>query len=267
MIDATAARHRILRAPLIAALALGAILAGCGGDHTAEEALDQDRTPRQLVLVYDRSTSITSDELELYQRLTGQALDGMSHGDRIVAIELLQLSLDETPNRWSQSVPEREFPDRRMQRDSLTRVRFLRDARDYLRSYTEAEDREEYLGTDILSTLHDVSADVAAYPGHETTVVIFSDMLQANDEINMEGLANMPAADWLQERASQSRLPDLSGACVVIVGARTDTQPGQRVKDFWEQYFATTGAVLLDRNYQYRPVEIPARSCPGQSPV
>lgn len=269
MID-TAPTLLRLRSALLTTLALSLTvltLSGCGRDSSTSDAIDQDRTPRQLVLVYDRSTSITIDELTLYERLTGQALDGMSHGDRIVAIELLQLSLDETPNRWSQQVPEREFPDRRMQRDSVTRARFLQDARDYLRAYTETEGRGDYLGTDILSTLHDVSADITANPNHETTVVIFSDMLQANAEINMEGLANMPANGWLSSRASQGRLPDLSGACFVIVGARTDTQAGQRVKDFWDEYFNATGAILIDRNYQYRPVEIPERPCSAGSPT
>ena len=239
------------------------LFAGCGGDGSASDTV-QSSTPQQLILVYDRSTSITAEELAMYERLAAGKLETLTHGDRVAAIELLQLSLDETPNRWSQYVPEREFQNREMQRDSISRARFIQDARDYLRRFTENENRDDYLGTDILSTLFDIGEEVRAYPDHRTTVVLFSDMLQATQDMNMEGLIRMPPPDWVETRASQGRLPDLSGACIVVVGARTDTAAGQRVKDFWMEYFEATGAILLDRNYSYRPVNIQDRPCPGQ---
>jgi len=237
--------------------------AGCSGDGSAAQA-EPERTPNQVIFVYDRSTSITPEELGMYQQLTARKLTQLGHGDRVAAIELLQLSLDESPTRWAQRVPEREFQNRAMQRDSVTLARFIQDARDYLRKYTVPEGRDNYLGTDILSTLHDVAEDVRAHPEHRTTVVLFSDMLQATQEMNMEGLIRMPPPDWVQTRAAEGRLPDFSGACIVVVGARTDTSAGQRVKAFWEEYFAATGAILLERNYAYRPVEIPGDPCPGQ---
>jgi hypothetical protein len=246
---------------LAALLVLAA--AGCGGDGSAAQA-EPERAPHQVILVYDRSTSITPEELAVYQQLTSRKLNHLGHGDRVAAIELLQLSLDESPTRWAQRVPDREFQNRAMQRDSVTLARFIQDARDYLRSYTDPERQGDYLGTDILSTLHDVAEDVRAHPDHRTTVVLFSDMLQATQEMNMEGLIRMPPPDWVQARASEGRLPDLSGACIVVVGARTDTSAGQRVKAFWEEYFEATGATLLERNYAYRPVEIPGNPCPGQ---
>jgi hypothetical protein len=77
----------------------------------------------------------------------------------------------------------------------------------------------------------------------------------------MEGLIRMPPANWIETRASDGRLPDFQGACFVVVGARTDTQAGQRVKSFWEDYFAATNGRLSDRNYSYRPVQIAADPC------
>jgi hypothetical protein len=149
-----------------------------------------------------------------------------------------------------------------MSSDSVSRVRFLRDARDYLsQHYTKDEGRDNFKGTDILSTLHDVAAEARAYPDHKTTVVIFSDMRQATDEINMEGVLRMPPDGWIETRKSEGRLPDLSNVCVVVAGARTDTSDGQTVKSFWSQYFSATGAKLLDSNYAYRPVRIPEDPC------
>jgi hypothetical protein len=252
-------RARILAAAL--ATVLVAACGGEGGQGAAADAAAPPRTPRQIIFAYDRSTSITAAELSEYEKLTDQTLDYLDHGDRIVALELLQLSLAETPDRWSERVPQREFAGRDVQSDSVSRVRFLRDARDYLTKYTNEEGREQHLGTDVLSTLFDVAEEARAFPDHETTVVIFSDMRQATDEINMEGMLRMPPADWIATRKSQGRLPDLSNVCVFVAGARTDTSDGQAVKAFWQGYFDATGARLLDSNYSYRPVRIPEDPC------
>ncbi|MGH9379458.1 MAG: hypothetical protein ACRD2Z_02410 [Thermoanaerobaculia bacterium] len=248
--------------PLLTGLGLACLgCGGGGGPGAASAAPATARTPRQLVLVYDRSTSITGGELHLYQRLTDQVLDFLDHGDRVAALEMLQLSLEEVPRRWAQRVPDREFQGSAMERDAENRRRFLRDVRDYLNAYTDREGRDNYLGTDILSTLHDVAAEVRGFPDHRTTVVLFSDMLQATPEINMEDMIRMPPPEWVAEHAAAGRLSDFSGACIVVAGARTDTVEGQRVKAFWQEYFAATGATLLEHNYAYRPVRIPQDPC------
>ncbi len=243
-------------------LALAALVTGCGGgDRPIPPELLDDRPSELLVLVYDRSTSIQAHELEHYRELTRDRLRDLRHGDRIVALEILQRSLEEDPRRWSQQVPAREFTDRIMQRDSVNRARFIQDARDYLSRYTDTENREAYLGTDILSTLHLVAAEVNAHRDHRATVVLFSDMLQANDLMNMEGLVRMPPAGWVARQKELGTLPDLSAACVVVVGARVDTPASQRVRSFWEEYFEATGANFNGRNYQHRAVLIPEEPC------
>ncbi len=253
---------RLSRLAPLAVLLVLAFVAGCGGDPPPPppEASD-DHVPELLVLVYDRSSSIVDHELEHYQELTRSRLETLRHGDHLVALEILEQSLQEDPNRWSQPVPTRERQDRVMPRDSVNRARFIQDVRDYLVRYTNTDEREPAMGTDILSTLHLVAAELSAYPDHRATVVLFSDMLQANEVMNMEGLVRMPHARWIEEQAERGTLPDLSGACIVVVGARVDTSASQRVRDFWEEYFEVTGAVLRPGNYQHRAVRIPADPC------
>jgi hypothetical protein len=248
-------------APLALAIGLVAACGGNAGDEPAAEA-EPARQPHQIIYAYDRSTSITTAELQEYKKITDQTLAFLDHGDRVVAVELLQLSIAEKPARWSQEVPQREFADRELSSDSVSRARFIKDARDYIGlHYAQDAGRENFLGTDILSTLHDIAAEARAYPNHKTTVLIFSDMRQATDEINMEGMIRMPPPDWISKRKAEGRLPDLSNVCVVVAGARTDTSDGQAVKAFWHEYFTATGATLLDSNYSYRPVRIPEDPC------
>lgn len=243
-----------------------ALLAACGTPEASsaggEGGTELTRTPPELVVfVYDRSTSISGTQLEIARQLTNERIRKLDHGDRIAAHHLLQLSLDEAPQRWSETVPTREFTDRAMASDSVSRARFLQDAQDYLISYTDSTAREDIGGTDILSTLHDVAADLRAAGGRSATLYLFSDMLQVNSQMNMEGLARMPPSDWVETEAEKGTLPDLSDLCVVVVGARVDTDLGQRVKAFWDEYFEATGATLLDRNYTLRPVTLPEHPC------
>lgn len=143
------------RGGLLALLAVfvGVGAAACGGDPPPlPPEIAEDRRPELLILVYDRSNSISEHSLTHYRDATRGRVDHLLHGDRIVALKILESSLDEEPFRWAQDVPEREFRERAMPRDSVTRVRFLQDARDYLGRFTNS-DREAATGTDILSTL------------------------------------------------------------------------------------------------------------------
>lgn len=258
----------VIRKSWLVPLLLGVIAqTGCGTQEgnaaggEGEGGVVKRSPPQLVVFVYDRSTSISGHQLELARQLTNERVRKLDHGDRIAAHQLLQLSLEEPPQRWSETVPQRQFTEQAMMRDSLTRVRFLRDAQDYLVAFTDTTGRENIDGTDILSTLHDVSADLQAGPGRESTLYIFSDMLQSNRTIDMEGLRKMPPASWIERERANGTLPDLTGLCVYVIGARVDTQQSQRVKNFWQEYFEATGAVFEARNYTLRPVELPEHPC------
>lgn len=250
----------------ILSIAALASVAACGAPEASsaggEGGTELTRTPPVLVIfMYDRSTSISGSQLEIARQLTNERVRKLDHGDRIAAHQILQLSLEEPPMRWSETVPARQFTEQTMARDSVTRARFLQDAQDYLRVFTDSTSRTNIDGTDILSTLHDVASDLRAAGNRRATLYIFSDMLQANRAMNMEGLARMPPANWVRREKAEGTLPDLSGLCVVVIGARVDTDAGQRVKAFWDEYFEATGATLLDQNYTLRPVSLPTRPC------
>lgn len=258
---------RTSRSPSIAlACVLAAGVAGCSGEASDAEPAAPPESPELVIFVYDRSTSIPDHQLELARQLTDERLDHLSHGDRIAGMQLLQLSLAEPPERWSQPIPKREVAGFEVSRDSVALVRFLRDAKILLRRFSEPEGRDDIGGTDILSTLHDVAEEMRPYREYEATMYLFSDMLQSNRVIEMEGLRQMPSDDWVENAKANGQLPDLSGLCVVVVGARIDTPASQRVRSFWDEYFEATGATLYDRNYMLRPVRLPAEPCGSAGP-
>lgn len=256
-------KRRILGATVLACGVSVAAMSGCRGAvaEDAERKAAADGPSELVLFVYDRSTSIPDHTLSLARDLTNGRIDQLHHADRIAALQVLQLSLAEPPQRWSQMVPNREFDNQAIASDSVQRVRFLRDAQDYLASYSDTTGRSEINGTDLLSTLHDVGEELRAFTDHEATLYVFSDMLQSTPAIEMEGLRRMPSEHWVKEKYAKGMLPELEGLCVVVVGARVDTDAGQRVKRFWTEYFEVTGATLLDRNYTLRPVRLSERPC------
>lgn len=260
-------RVRAWRRLALTAMAATPLLAGCGTQEGSASAGEGEAgtvvksTPELVVFVYDRSSSIEDHQLELARQLTNERIRKLDHGDRIAAHELLQLSLDEPPKRWSETVPQRQWQEMALSRDSTIRARFLQDAQDYLVVFTDTTGRAEIDGTDILSTMHDVAADLRAAPNRQAVLYVFSDMLQSNRVIDMEGLRRMPPASWVSQEAAKGTLPDLTGLCVVVIGARVDTDASQRVKNFWDEYFEATGATLVDRNYTLRPVSLPEHPC------
>lgn len=257
-------RSNVIRG-LYAGLAALIVCTGCSEGNADEPAPPPETVgerPELVIFVYDRSTSIPDYQLHLAKELTDARIDVLEHGDKIAALQVLQLSLAEPPERWSQTVPKKEWTDQEIARDSVTRTRFLRDAQAYLVAFTDTAGRDEIDGTDLLSTLHDVGAELRGAPNRESTLYMFSDMLQSNRQIDMEGLRAMPSSGWIHNAASKGMLPDLKGLCVVVIGARVDNEHSQRVRKFWQEYFEVTGANLQDQNYMHRPVKLPEHPCP-----
>ena len=248
--------------PPAAALLALLVAAGCtdiSGGGPAEESGAREL----LIVVYDRSMSISDHQLEHAEDVTRDLVDQLDHGDRVVAMDVLERGLDDAPRRWSQEVPDRRFHDREAERDSVRRSRFLRDVRQYLERYTDAADRGSRDGNNILATMHLVQEELDSYSDHRPRLVIFSDMLQDGYEIAMEGLADMPSDDWIPTEVERGGLPDLDDLCVVVVGARDDLRSNRAIRDWWIEYFEATGADLRVDNWKHRPASLPTEPCPA----
>ena len=145
----------------LSVLAGSLALAGCGdvvpAAHQALLAAEAARTPDHVLFVFDRSGSIKPETLARGKELMDARIAALTHGDQLTVMELLQRSLAEPPKRWSQAIPQRDRPDMVLPGDSVSRVRFLRDAVTLLGSFADSTDRQQIQGTDILSTLHDIA--------------------------------------------------------------------------------------------------------------
>lgn len=110
------------------------------------------------------------------------------------------------------------------------------------------------LRTDIMTSL-DLASRIFKREGSATDlVVIMSDMIEDSDRYNFDRLALGPkeVASIIEGERKAGRIPDLSGAYVCVVGAATsDRRTYYPVRRFWEAYFASAGAKLVDYGGPY----------------
>lgn len=249
-------------------VALLTLLSACRSEPEPAAPELPDPEPKIVVLIYDRSSSIRTHELEHFRTLTRGILEQVRAGDRLVALEVLQLERAEAPHRWALDLPPEDpaSPRSGPRRDTEERARLARlrsDAATWLDRFTDGEERGALLGTDLLSTLQDAAEEIGAFSGDRPSVLIlFSDMQQATREMNLEGAVRMPPDGWILDQAREGLLPDLEGTCVLVAGARSDTAPGARVLQFWSDYFDAAGGRHPREWWGYRPPRLRLEDCP-----
>lgn len=71
----------------------------------------------------------------------------------------------------------------------------------------------------------------------------------------------MPPPGWVRDQGKAGLVPQLPGACVVVIGADATTKPGMKVKNFSEGYFSAAGASLLSNSYRIIPQSTDSGLC------
>jgi hypothetical protein len=111
-------------------------------------------------------------------------------------------------------------------------------------------------GTDIHGALLLAGRVFAAYPeARSRSLVVFSDMIERTDRLNVVRLAEDEQAASLEAMAADGLLADLEGVTVYVVGAGVQAGtdlPADRIRSierFWHAYFARAGAELAEERY------------------
>lgn len=224
-------------------LALLSVLAACGGDAVATTASSRGT---QYIVGVDISSSRSPMDLRESQALLEQLVNRMTYGDKLVVIEMYGAT---EPQQVSDSV--------RALRAATPTPREKRELEDFraravaiLPMFFDSTRKQHVLVTDVFGTLFR-AADYARAPGHDKTVlVLLSDMIQATGEASMEKEAGIPGKDWIEARAAEQRLPDMTGICVVVSGAETKSARGAQIRRFWQDYFAKVGARMPTDRYR-----------------
>ena len=230
-------------APCIASCLLVAV-ASCGSEAGAVTASDRGT---QFIVGIDISGSRTPLDLRESKALLEKLVaERMSYGDKIVFIEMYGAS---EPQQFRDSI--------KVLRQAVPTPREKRELDDFrartlsiLPMFFDSTRKQQVVATDVFGTLFR-AADYSRAPGHDKTVLLLlSDMVQATGELNMEHEAGIPGPEWIESRAAEERLPDLTGTCVIVSGAETKSARGAHLRKFWTGYFTRVGAKLRPDHYR-----------------
>jgi hypothetical protein len=242
----------------LALFLLTGLLGALGCDRVGA---DSPRTPgaplpRTLTaIMVDRSASRTAAEMDQDRQLLVSIIRELDFGDGVVVMEVHHAGRGDGARRWASEmpVPVNSSAPTPVDQQSLARSRSAAE-----RAVGALFTSTRPGWTDLMATLFDVSDLFRAPKYQHARLLILSDMLHSTSELNMES-AEVPSTAWIEQRKQEGRLPDLTGACVVVIGADRSSNRGTEVFRFWEQYFRTAGATLQEANYLYTALEMRMR--------
>lgn len=254
-------RREILRARR--ALALAAVFIGglagaaCAGTEASDTSTGTaaDAAPRRartLVAVVDFSASQTPHSAaEARQYLEG-VVDALSHGDRLVLLEMYRTGSRDSVGRFVQDMPEPIRPGAVTSYDRRELDAARRGVLNALPIFFDPDLVRSIPTTDIFTTLHMAAEHLHDAGQRDKQLLILSDMLQSTLDFEFEAARRMPRPGWVAAQRREHLLPSLEDTCVIVIGADHTTPEGQRVRQFWVDYFEATGAALDAGNYRLR---------------
>jgi hypothetical protein len=216
------------------------ILSACHGEEG--QASLPPQTGRQLIVAVDLSGSQSDGRRAEAKRASGMIVDSMQFRDRLVILRVNQLSaLEDNAVRWDETFPApRSQPPGSLDREELEGARNA--AHSVVDNVFSHESAGHLPTTDLIATLHAAGEYVRDANGRPTTIVLLSDMLQSAHGIEMS--QTVPGVEWIEEQDRQGLLPELSGACVIVIGADDTHSNGVAVRNFWHAYVEAAGGLL-----------------------
>jgi len=214
----------------LAALALVYLAACDDGQASAPPS-----TGRQIIVAVDLSGSQSDGRRAEARRASDMIVDSMKFHDRLVLLRINQRSaLEDDAVRWDETFPTPRSPEspNSLDREELDAAR--RAAHSVVENVFGDASAGELPTTDLIATLHSAGEYVLDANGRPTTIVLLSDMLQSAHGVEMS--REVPGVDWIQAQQERGLLPDLRGACVIVIGADPTHDTGVAVREFWRTY-------------------------------
>lgn len=234
-----------LRALMAGAMCL--TTGACGGDDPPA-APPPSPPANQYIVAVDLSGSITAQERSANEELLAAFTRSLSFGDQLMVLGAHAEGRRDGRAPVVVNIPSTTHGGIATLDDSTNRAEAIRIGLPKVRQVLTGS---VTTGTDLFATIHSVAELARQDTARKTTLVLMSDMLQCAGGVCMEG-GGVPDSAWIHSRKAENTLPDLRGACVVVVGADASTETGQRVRDFWISYFRAAGADLRPEKYSYQ---------------
>jgi hypothetical protein len=204
---------------------------------------------QQLILAADISPSQDSEVLRGHADLASALVTRLSFGDRLVVLQVREKGASAADRGRSLTAPQPKNPRKILASDRRQLSAFHKTALRMTKEVIDPNKSAALTNTDLLATLQLAGQHVQDKGMRKPVLVIMSDMLQTVGSFNFEREAP-PGSDWIQRQKAEGLIPDLRGACVIVVGADVTTPHALQIKKFWEEYLRAANA----RVEQYRMI-------------
>ena len=201
---------------------------------------------KQLIVAADISPSQSQAVLQGHAELAAALMTQLSYGDRLVVLQVRDKGVSAADRGRSLTAP---VPGGRkvLSSDRRKLQAFHKTAVQMTREVVDPAKSKALQNTDLLATLQIAGQYVQDRGTRRPVIVIMSDMLQTVGGVNFEKSAP-PGPQWIARQQASGLIPDLRGACVIVVGADVTTPRALQIRRFWEGYFRAANA----RVEQYR---------------
>ena len=202
---------------------------------------------RAYIVGIDISGSRTKTDLNESRKLLDDLIDRLEPGDRLTLIEVYQGGR-QPARQWSDSIRtprngELTGSDRRRVDD------FKSVARVQTSILFDSVRAKEIQSTDIFGTIARAADYAEASRNRPTTLLLLSDMINETPSVNMIS-KGIPGDSWIRHLASEKRIPQLRGVCVVVAGADVSSARGAAIREFWDKYFEAAGTHVSPDKYR-----------------
>ncbi len=201
---------------------------------------------RQLILAADISPSQPQQVLHGHAELAAALVTRLSFSDRLVVLQVRDKGVSAAHKGRSLTAPTAKNTRKVLSSDRRQLQAFHKTAVQMTKEVIDPARSKALVNTDLLATLQ-IAGQYVQDTGRRPVIVIMSDMLQTVGSYNFEKEAP-PSSAWVMQQQQAGLIPDLRGACVVVVGADVTTPRALQIKSFWQAYFRAANA----RVEQYR---------------
>ena len=202
---------------------------------------------KQLIVAADISPSQPQAVLQGHAELASALVTQLSFGDRLVVLQVRDKGVSAADKGRSLTAPVPRNGKKVLSSDRRKLDAFHKTAVQMTREVIDPAKSAALKNTDLLATLQIAGQYVQDKGTRRPVIVIMSDMLQTVGDINFER-EPPPGPAWIARQKASGLIPDLRGACVIVVGADITTARALEIRRFWEGYFRAAGA----RVEQYR---------------
>jgi hypothetical protein len=238
---------------------LGVVAVRSGG-RPPSVASDRRPVPREVMLAIDLSGSRSVADLKVDRELVEQAVEQLRPADKVVLLTV-DGRTRERGNGWSFVVPPLKVDGHVSQIEEQNIADVKTDIRkqvdDLFKGGLDAKKPE----TNIFGTLFTVADFRHESDGRQTTLILFSDMLEDSGRVHFDRRGGIPKSNWVEEQRAAGRLPRLAGVCVTVVGADVSTEAGLQIRNWWATYFETAGAEFSADRYRQTATEMSTLFC------